>query len=112
MRRASVSVHSGSSAISGGGGGSDSAPGTPQSIAPDAAVVTTTSPFVSAKAKTGEVSPDTVAMPSELRVIGIAEEGCTLRAWAPEGEAVLGRVRFAWFRAHPAAAKYVHAHVF
>jgi hypothetical protein len=36
--------------------------------------------------------------PVILKVIGVPEEGCELRVWAREGDAVLGLMRFTWFR--------------
>ena len=36
--------------------------------------------------------------PSVLKVIGVPEEGGELRVWAREGDAVLGLMRFTWFR--------------
>jgi hypothetical protein len=44
-------------------------------------------------------------MPSSVRVIGTPEEGSELRIWVPEGDSAIGLCRFAWYRAHPAAAK-------
>ena len=44
-----------------------------------------------------------LVLPTKLRVIGCSETGGELRVWAPEGDSVLGLLKFTWFKLQPHA---------